>query len=480
MDETIFPTNSRAVPTRRLALHLSERRLLLFVGDLMLVAGAAALSLWWWSLRSGEIPRGMTPVEQSVWFIGLAIGWIAAASLFELYDPQSAGRRLHVARQLFAIAVLHTGVYLAIFFVSPPNSLPRAFFLTYVSVLTVAMLVWRWTYASVFTLPRFRRRALIAGAGWAGQTLVGLMLKAGISQYEILGLVDDDPCKSEECVDGVPVLGASSDILRISQENGADEVILAITGQVSSSVFRVLANCQEQGLRVVRMAEVYEQLTGRVPVDHAGQSWLIDSLSQSHAQLWIYRTMKRSMDLGVGLIVGVAFLLTFPAVALATRLTSPGPIFYRQVRVGLCGKPFQMIKFRSMMTDAEADGKPRWAVEGDPRVTKVGRILRRARLDELPQAINILRGEMSLVGPRPERPSIVATLQDDIPYYRARLLAKPGLTGWAQVNYEYGNSKEDALVKLEYDLYYLKHQSLWFDLLILARTIGVILGFKGM
>jgi lipopolysaccharide/colanic/teichoic acid biosynthesis glycosyltransferase len=168
-----------------------------------------------------------------------------------------------------------------------------------------------------------------------------------------------------------------------------------------------------------------------------------------------------------------------PFIAAAIKLESPGPVFYRQMRAGQGGRPFQLLKFRTMIAGAEADGQARWARAIDARVTRVGRLLRRTRLDELPQLFNVLRGDMSLIGPRPERPELIAVLEQEIPFYRARLLVKPGLTGWAQVNYGYGRSVEDARVKLEYDLYYIKQQSIWLDLVILFRTVEVVLGMKG-
>jgi lipopolysaccharide/colanic/teichoic acid biosynthesis glycosyltransferase len=185
------------------------------------------------------------------------------------------------------------------------------------------------------------------------------------------------------------------------------------------------------------------------------------------------------MDLALGAALLVLLLVLLPVIALAIRLDSPGPVFYRQERVGRHGRRFFVYKLRSMQQDAERDGEAQWAAPGDPRVTRVGRWLRRARLDELPQVLNVVRGEMSLVGPRPERPQFVEQLQRDIPFYRTRFAARPGLTGWAQINYGYGSTVEDALIKLQYDLYYLKHQSPWFDLVILLRTVAVVLRLKG-
>jgi lipopolysaccharide/colanic/teichoic acid biosynthesis glycosyltransferase len=192
------------------------------------------------------------------------------------------------------------------------------------------------------------------------------------------------------------------------------------------------------------------------------------------------RLAKRLVDVAGGLAGVLLFCLLTPLVALLIWLDTGRPIFYRQVRVGRGGRPFEMIKFRTMAVNAEREGEARWATPGDSRVTRAGRFLRRARLDELPNFINVVRGDLSLVGPRAERPEFVAMLQRDIPFYRSRLIVRPGLTGWAQVNHPYGHSITDAAMKLEYDLYYLKHRSMLFDVWIILRTIPTVLRFKGM
>jgi exopolysaccharide biosynthesis polyprenyl glycosylphosphotransferase len=227
------------------------------------------------------------------------------------------------------------------------------------------------------------------------------------------------------------------------------------------------------------MPTVYEELLGRVPVQHLESDWLIRSFVDEARVSSFYEMGKRLLDLIGGLLGMVIFLILWPFVALAIYLESGRPILFAQQRAGRGGKPFTMYKFRTMVPDAEADGQPRLASENDPRVTRVGAFLRRTRLDEFPQFYNILRGEMSLVGPRAERPELVARFQKQIPFYRARLLVKPGLTGWAQINYGYASTVEETRVKLEYDLYYIKHRSMLMDLVILLRTIGTIFGLRG-
>ena len=227
------------------------------------------------------------------------------------------------------------------------------------------------------------------------------------------------------------------------------------------------------------MPVVYEELTSRVPIKILETDWLLRSFADDTRVSGFYVIGKRILDI-VGGLIGIFFLLLMlPFVGLATIFDDGWPIFYVQTRLGKGGKPYEIIKFRTMIKDAEADGKPRWATEDDERATRVGKILRKTRLDEWPQFINVLRGEMSLVGPRSERPKLVEHFQRHVPFYRARLLVKPGISGWAQINFNYAASIEETITKLEYDLYYIKHRSLWMDLIILLRTPGTMFGMRG-
>jgi exopolysaccharide biosynthesis polyprenyl glycosylphosphotransferase len=258
------------------------------------------------------------------------------------------------------------------------------------------------------------------------------------------------------------------------------ELIMAYGSELPSTIFQGIMDCYEQEITIVPMPLLYEQLTGRVPIEHVGQQhWTVVLPLEGHSVFNLYPALKRLLDITLALIGLVCFAAILPPLVLIMLLDCPGPIFYRQERVGRGGRPFQIIKLRSMIPNAETGSGPKWAQKDDPRVTRFGRILRKTRLDEFPQLINVLRGEMSLIGPRPERAFFVDQLTEQIPFYRTRLAVKPGLTGWAQVRYRYGNSREDALVKLQYDLYYIRHQSLALDLLILIRTVGKMLMFQG-
>jgi len=238
-----------------------------------------------------------------------------------------------------------------------------------------------------------------------------------------------------------------------------------------------LLECKLHGIAVTGFMTFWERESGQVDFLHAGPDWF--AFSDGFLLNQPQRALKRAADFAVSLAFLVLFLPLILATILAIRLESPGPIFYRQERVGLNGRIFRVWKFRSMRTDAESDGVPKWAGAGDSRVTRIGRFIRKARIDEIPQIINVLAGDMSFIGPRPERPFFVEQLREMIPYYELRHRVKPGITGWAQVNYPYGASVDDARQKLAYDLYYVKNNDMFLDIAILVRTVRVILFAEG-
>jgi sugar transferase (PEP-CTERM system associated) len=259
---------------------------------------------------------------------------------------------------------------------------------------------------------------------------------------------------------------------------GIQEVIVAVREQRGGVLpMRELIECRVSGVPITDLAGIYERVRGEVPIESLKASWLI--YGQGFSQGGVRTFIKRSFDLLVSAVMLVVTLPLMLATAVAIRLESPGPVIFRQDRVGRGGRAFTCLKFRSMRADAEADGQPRWAAVDDDRVTRIGRFIRKTRIDELPQLINVLRGDMSFVGPRPERPVFVNELKKAIPYYDLRHSVKPGITGWAQVRYSYGASVEDARKKLQFDLYYVKNHSLFLDLLILVETVRVVLFREG-
>jgi exopolysaccharide biosynthesis polyprenyl glycosylphosphotransferase len=371
-------------------------------------------------------------------------------------------------------------LYLVVYFTSDPRSLPRRgvmYFLVLVSLLT---LLWRWIYVRVFTAPAFLRRVLVAGAGLSGRTLLGVLLESNLRPFHLVGLIDDDPGKQGKVIEGSPVLGESSRLLEIVAREDIAEIIVAITGKMQGAMFQALLDAQERGVEITRMPVVYEELLGRVPIRHLESDWLLRSFVDELRVSGLYLTIKRAVDV-LGAMAGLAaFLAVLPWAAIGILVESGRPVFFRQNRLGQGGRLYSVLKLRTMRQDAEADGQAHWAREGDPRATRVGGLLRKMHLDEFPQFWNVLKGEMSLVGPRPERPELVEELEKQIPFYRARLLVKPGVSGWAQINYGKGASVEGSAEKLEYDLYYIKHRGLWMDIWIVLRSIGSIFGLRGV
>jgi exopolysaccharide biosynthesis polyprenyl glycosylphosphotransferase len=463
-------------PQGRLPLHLSERKVLLFAGDILALALSLVTVLHW---RLGMPFGWATLAAHPTWFILLAALWCVVAPLFNAYDLPSAARRGFGLKGPVAAATLVAGIYLFIPFITPQLNTSRLTALSFVVGTVSLVVLCRSLYAFLLVKPTFRHTALIVGAGWAGETLWDAIRLHAPTEYDVIGYVDDDPDKQERRVRGLPVLGTRRDLLKWVVRAGVSEVIIAITNHdaMDGELVQALMDCHEQGVKVTTMAALYERLTGKVPIEHVGRRLHVLLPLDREGSL-AYPLLKRAMDLAMGVLGAVVFLALLPLVGAAILLEDGRPVLFRQRRLGRGGRPFMLLKFRTMRVDAEAEG-PRWAEEADERVTRVGRTLRRLHLDELPQALNLLRGEMSFTGPRPERPEFVEELQEQIPFYRTRHAVRPGITGWAQVNYKYGSSVEDALVKLQYDLYYIKHCSLFLDLLILVRTLRLVLSLNG-
>ncbi len=456
-----------------------ERRVLLFIGDLMAGLFALAFSIYFWSRQSAWLGFSVRFLLVRVpgWFYLLPLVWIFL--LMEIYDIRKAASWQETFRGVSTAAILGSILYLGVYFTSPPESLPRMGVAIFVFTAVILTLGWRFLYIRVLTAPQFMRRALLFGGGKSGTVLLRSFNQLDPKPFFMIGIVDDDPEKMGQEIEGYPVIGNGAELLDIIQEQQITDIIVAITGEIQGSSFQALLDAQELGVDIVRMPVAYEDLNHRVPIRILEADWILRSFVDETSVSGVYPLGKRLLDI-IGSVIGIGVLLILlPFVSLATLLDSGWPIFYLQTRLGRSGKPYKIIKFRTMWQDAERNGEPQWASENDERITKVGRILRKTHIDEMPQFINVLRGEMSLVGPRSERPKLVEQLQEEVPFYRARLLVKPGLTGWAQVNYGYPETVEGTIDKLEYDLYYIKHRNLLLDLRIIFRTPDVILGLRG-
>jgi len=456
----------------------SERRVLLVLVDtlLVLLAVQGAFLLW---QRAAGIPFNTAHISTRwYWFPILLGGWWALAWLNDLYDIPSSSEKVLSAMRVAIVGSLGLIMDLAALFLAP-HALPRLFFIYFLLIALPTIILWRWTYATVFNAPPFRHRVLIVGGGERGRAIASALGQEPLVNYKVLGYLDGDLVTPGETLDGLPVLGREADLPHLVRQLQIHEVVVAIEGNLEDDLFHLLVDCQARGVRVSRMPDLYEKLNRRIPIQHVDNGWVLDVMQNLPVFNRLQLGIKRLLDLVLGIVGLLVLTPMLLLVAVAIRLDSAGPIFYRQTRCGRAGKPFSIVKFRTMYSDAEQDGKPRWATKDDVRITRVGHFLRRTRLDELPQVINVLRGEMSIVGPRPERPEFISELQQKIPFYRTRLTVKPGLTGWAQIHYHYCNSVDDALTKLQYDFYYLRYQSLWLDLYTIFQTFDVLLRFKG-
>jgi exopolysaccharide biosynthesis polyprenyl glycosylphosphotransferase len=400
--------------------------------------------------------------------------------MVELYDPHKSANWGRTWRGVMLAAFLGLLGYSLLFTIrQDPNSLPRigvGGFLLLASLLT---LFWRAVYIRLYTSSGLQRRVLIVGAGKAGQTLAEVYRTLAPPPFRLVGFIDDDPKKVGRSVMGFPIIASSNQLLQVIEDYKISDVVVAITGGMRGATFQIVLDAQERGVEVMRMPTLYEEISGRVPIHHLESDWMLRSFIDQARVSGFYELAKRVLDIIGGLTGLILMAVTFPFTALAIVIDSGFPIFYSQPRLGKGGLSYVIYKYRSMRKDAEADGKVKVAEENDPRVTRVGNFLRRSRIDELPQFWNVLSGEMSLVGPRAERYELVNSYQKQIPFYRARLLVKPGLTGWAQINYGYAATVYDTVVKIEYDLFYIKHRSLSMDINIILRTIGTVLRRTG-
>ena len=382
-----------------------------------------------------------------------------------------------VVRIVVALGVASLAIAV-VFYAFPNIMISRDIASIAIGYALVLILFFRYLFLRGIDQNVFRRRTMIYGAGDRAASLFDLRRKADRRGFQIVGRL---------AAPGDTIVGDRSDVLMTNgksiieyvRDARADEIVIAMDERRGNFPVRELLDVRLQGISVIDLIEFLERETGKIPIDLVNPGWLIFSEGFHISR---FRTIsQRVLDI---LVSSGLVLITWPImllIVLAIKIED-GPaaaVLFRQCRVGRGGQHFQVFKFRSMAEDAEADGKAVWADRDDIRITKVGRFLRRSRLDELPQAFNVLRGSMSLVGPRPERPEFVEMLQDEIPYYSERHAVNPGVTGWAQLRYSYGASKEDAKEKLQYDLYYVKNQSLMLDIMILLQTVEVVLWGKG-
>jgi sugar transferase (PEP-CTERM system associated) len=454
------------------------RRLTLRAGTLIiletcLISAAVVLSAW---VRFGGDAIAFIQYE---WFKWLLIPLVAQVCLYyaDLYDLQVISDR----RELFVRAVHALGatslILAGIYYWFPDLVIGRGvFMLTAVCVISL-VLGWRivFEWANRHVAPR--EKLLLVGTSDSAVKLARELFDRRNLGVDIVGFIDPDPARVGMPVLNPGVVGTIEDIPTVARALGVDRVVVSLADARGKLPMEKLLEMRLDGIAFDHLASVYEAYTGKIAVENLRPSWLI--FAPGFAKGRLLRTAKRLVDLG-GAALGLLLSLPLSLLAIvAIRLDSPGPVFYRQRRVGQHGRVFMLYKFRSMRFDAESATGAVWAVRNDTRITRVGRILRKSRIDELPQLWNVVRGDMSLVGPRPERPEFVADLVKDIPYYGQRHMVKPGVTGWAQVSYAYADSVESTLEKLQYDLFYIKNLSVLLDVFILVKTVKTVLMGKG-
>jgi sugar transferase (PEP-CTERM system associated) len=438
---------------------------------LLMCAAEAGWTMRLWQLAGTFEPGGDRLPNMLAFAATLQLA-MAAVGVYGVEALQSV--RFAVARLLVAVGL--GIVFLAlVFFLFPPVSFWRSSLLYATWFGLLGMTAVRIALKDLLGGERFKRRIMVLGAGERAARVEALGKRAGAG-FSVVGFVgmNDGASAVAASVNRADIASLPAYLLRL----GAGEVVLALEERRNSLPLGDLLKIKTTGVAVHDFSSFLERETGRVDLDSLNPSWLIFSDGFSAGRR-LSGIAKRLFDVAVSLLI---LVLTAPLVLItivAVKLESRGPAFYRQRRVGLYGEAFDVVKLRSMRTDAEVGGKAVWAQKDDPRVTRVGRIIRKLRIDELPQAWSVLKGEMSFVGPRPERPQFVADLEARLPYYAERHVVKPGITGWAQINYPYGASIEDAREKLEYDLYYAKNYTPFLDLLILLQTARVVLWPEG-
>lgn len=512
-----------------LPLRDSERQAILVLLDIIAVNIALFLSL---GIRP-EYELNLSLLAKGPhWFLIFSLIWLLMAHVFDLYDLSVASTLQNSSLKIAQAGLISCGLFFLIPYLTPILPPGRRYVLPFFIFVISFVFFLRLGYNRLISEPFMKRRALIIGTGWEASSIAQVINEYGRNAYEIVGAVrikgkisdlddglknrseknlsqsiinelhgpnnceiltreiplppeslnqlekmnDDISLKQKEAF--LPLLGDIADVKKLIKEYDIKTLILAYPTEMDGLILEMITESLELGVEIVPMVTLYERFTGRVPVEHIGDQWYVAMPINHPGTGTLWPLVKRMVDLVLASMGMIFLAIVTPFIALAIYIDSPGPIFYKQKRVGKGGKEFTAIKFRSMIPNAEND-RPVWAKKGDPRVTRVGKILRKTHIDEFPQFINILKGEMSVVGPRAERPEFVEELKKEIPFYCVRHAVRPGMAGWGLVKQGYGASKEDALVKLQYDLYYIKHQGPWLDTIIFLKTVWDTITFRG-
>ncbi|MGE3465730.1 MAG: TIGR03013 family XrtA/PEP-CTERM system glycosyltransferase [Pyrinomonadaceae bacterium] len=455
----------------------SPRLFWLIVADAAILYGGIMLAIY---LRLGLAGTENELNNKNGW---LKIGLAATVCLlimyfYDLYDYVVMTNRRELMLRLVQALGIAWALLALLFYFIPQLLLGRGVSVISVPLVLCLLLGWRYLIHLLTGHPEIGEKILVVGTGQTALDTAEAVWERRDAGYRIVGFVSENGAKPREKLGRSEILGKAHELESVIRNEKIDRVVIAVRERRGAFPTEALLKMSLAGdVSIEECTSFFERITGKVHVDMLRPSWLIfagrrrDSPIKMVFREFVHRLLALS---GLVLSLPVAIIT-----AILIKLDSRGPIFYKQERVGKSGRTFNVIKFRSMKTDAEADGKPIWAASNDERVTRVGKVIRKLRIDEIPQFWNILKGEMNFVGPRPERPHFVRQLATEVPYFEHRHLVAPGLTGWAQIKYPYGASVADAIQKLQYDLYYIKNQSLTLDLVIVFETVKTVLFGKG-
>ncbi len=450
------------------------RTLILLVGEALVIWTSFLLAIW---LRFGQDSYLVLNFEHGYEkILAITIVVLVFSHWFDLYDPSSFGARWEqLFRLLLVLGLVALALAVVAFFfprtlVTPGTLGSKNSALIGLIILTFALLVWRSTYAWLVQQPYLREKVYVLGTGDRAQRLVQGLRQGWQMGIDVVGWSGN--VEGEVTRDSV-----ASHLMEQVARTPVHRVIVAMQDRREAMPMAELLKLRLQGVHIEEATSWLEKITGSIEIEQLYPSWII--FAKGFHFSTFFRLLRRVLNFSVALVGLVITLPLLPFIMLAIKLDSPGPVLYRQSRVGRGGLNFYCFKFRTMRPDAEADTGATWAQDDDPRITRVGRFLRSSRLDEIPQLWCVLKGDMQFVGPRPERPEFVEWLSREIPFYGVRHLVRPGITGWAQVRYKYGNTLEDAKEKLQYDLFYIKNASIGLDLLIMFQTIKIVLLGRG-
>lgn len=452
------------------------KKFFLIFGDLILLYASLYLTLL---LRYRQIPSPEHWNQHFLPFTVLFIVWVIIYYINGLYDIAASKNDVEFYNKILRNVLINFGIATAYFYLLTDKLFdikPQTVFFIFMAVYLGIFSLWRFWYNSLVQRPNFLRNVLVVGMNDEARELIKEIIKKPQLGYRITMIMHDGYRDSGE-FGNAKICDSAADIKKMLGEHAITTVLTVMDPHTNPQIVQRLYETLSMKLQFFDLPSFYEKLTGKIPVTNIGYIWFLENLAES--EKGIYEALKRLVDILFSVTILLVFLPFWPLVAVGIKMSSRGSIFFRQTRIGYLGRRFNAVKFRSMVEDAEKNGEAQWAQKNDPRVTKFGRFLRSTRIDEIPQLLNVLRGEMSLIGPRPERPEFVRKLQEIIPFYNERNLVKPGLTGWAQINFQYGASAGDALKKLQYDLFYIKNRSIPLDLGILLKTINIMLSGRG-